>query len=232
MGWFWGSSNDDSNSQAGKSAKPSDPISSLDPSLQKYLKDHEQKAEQPPQPSPEPPPTPAQQLPPPPSDSTSEPDPNAPPPLPPQANPKYAHLWKTYQPPTQASFSAQGELHSVLDLARRRESLLNAAAQENCIEATEALQTCIANLKWFDAFGSSACMKEQRRAAECVRVQKKLLRVLGYFENLDGGKGESERLERIQMHADRIYREGGREDGGLEGFDEGGEKVAEKEEIK
>ncbi|GAB7338475.1 hypothetical protein MBLNU457_4756t1 [Dothideomycetes sp. NU457] len=218
MGWLWGSS---------EPSKNDDPYKNLDPSLRKFL-DKESPANYTPvqEPSQSPSSTstristhyrdqigfkssdPANsslnksQQP----STTPEPqtpDPSTVPSASLYPDGRYAHLWKTYQPPSALSSaqSDQERLSTVLDQHNERRSLIARAALENCILEQINEHDCFRNGGWKARM--TMCRDESKAFNRCYVMQGRFLKALGY---LDGVRTE-EQEEVVQMHADKLYHE-------------------------
>ncbi|EPS30266.1 hypothetical protein PDE_05217 [Penicillium oxalicum 114-2] len=120
---------------------------------------------------------------------------------------RYAHLWKTYKPPTgidtQTSFTT-GE--GVVQRYRERANSVKSAAMENCVVENEALLLCAKTGSWKEQMKSrvTACSAERRNFSRCFELQSKFLMALGYAASL---QDNPEKEEKIQVHADRLYHQ-------------------------
>ncbi|KAF2102439.1 hypothetical protein NA57DRAFT_31642 [Rhizodiscina lignyota] len=194
MGWFWGNS---SNKSGGA-------VDKLDPDLRDFL-EKEKPPERP---------------------HVSEPPPKsnfdllasaAPPPTQTEASgeravPKesvfqdgrYAHLWKTYRPLAQVEAAAKTDtemLSDLVDAYKDRQARVKDAASENCIFERLAYRDCLANGSWFDRM--TMCSEKSSAFFRCYEMQGKFLKALGYMSAI----GDEDRMERIQMHGDKLFRE-------------------------
>jgi len=203
MGWFWGFSSSSSDS--------SDPIKNLDPSLREFL-DKESPKPAPPKPQEEKPSWMSQlgkQIP---SQPQSPPFPtpesSAKPAVPPQSlyqDGRYAHLWKNYRPLEEiedAGKSSQDKIKDLYTIQESRKQALGRAALENCALQQIAYSDCLNS-------GSlrarmTLCSAENRTLNQCIDMQTKFMKALGYLGVV--GMGDVEAEERIQMHADRLYQ--------------------------
>lgn len=201
MGWFSSSSPPDKGGPTPAQADK-DPISSLEPSLREYLQTQYTKSSThtaPPNASPpsNPPASPTD------TDAPPPPSPNDPPPPPSAYGTRYAHLWKTYTPPSSGPAPSDATaLTTIMQLHQHRKSLLSRAALENCSEYQVALNTCYKS--WDLRSRLTSCRREQRKLDECYATQVKFLKALGYMSEL-GRSVEVE--ESIQMRADWLWRE-------------------------
>lgn len=201
--WFWGSSSPQSDS--------SDLVKSLDPSLREFL-DKESPKPSPPNPQEEKPswvsqlgtqiPSHRQSPPSQTSESSSEPT------VPPQSlyqDGRYSHLWKNYRPLEEiedAGKSSQDKIKDIYEIQESRKQALARAALENCAFQQIAYNDCLNS-------GSvrarmTLCSTENRTLNQCIDMQTKFMKALGYLGVV--GMGDVEAEERIQMHADRLYQ--------------------------
>ncbi|KAK2767660.1 hypothetical protein FQN54_003818 [Arachnomyces sp. PD_36] len=196
MGWFWSDSN------------KNDPTKKLDPGLREYLQ-----KETPEKYTPVAPPPPAPESPPPPptSQPTSEStNPEDSKPTVPAASlfpdGRYAHLWKDYQTPVEAELSTKPPAERVVEQFNKRKDFLNRAAVENCAEEQEALTLCFKRGDFQERMWArmTLCSAENTQFGRCYEMQSKFLQALGYASNFDW---DSEKEERIQMHADKLYHQ-------------------------
>ena len=86
---------------------------------------------------------------------------------------------------------------------RTRKTQLTRAALENCSEMQLALHECYRGGGGLKGRLTN-CSKQAKQLDDCYSTQVKLLRALGYMAEVGREKDVE---ERIQMHADRLYRE-------------------------
>ncbi|KAF2755287.1 hypothetical protein EJ05DRAFT_503591 [Pseudovirgaria hyperparasitica] len=191
MGWFWNKTQDSNNN---------DVVKNLDPSLKDFLQtEAPKKFEQPktaPPPVVEPTPAPKEH-----HDDEKKPL------VPAESlyqDGRYAHLWKGYTPLSVIEATGktdQEQLAELVDGYTMRETQLNRAAQENCIFEWLAQSECLKSGGFKDKF--TMCSKESAVLNRCFLTQGKMMKALGYI-NPQGRTVE--RMEDIQIHADRLYR--------------------------
>ena len=94
---------------------------------------------------------------------------------------------------------------------RTRKTHLTRAALENCSEIQLALHECYLSggLKG----RLTNCSRQAKQLDDCYSTQVKMLRALGYMSEFGRDKAVD---EKIQMHADRLYREIAREEAEVE----------------
>lgn len=204
MGWFWGSSNNNSNPSS------SDALSNLDPALREFLEKEAPRKRPPPPPQP----TEASSIeslashslpklasPAPTSQLTSS---NAA--VPAESlyqDGRYAHIWASYKPLADIEATGktdQDKLTDLVDAFNNRKAAIGRAALENCAYEQLELSECFRSGGWNTRI--TMCKKENRRLARCFEMQSKFLKALGYL-SLEGRSEEEE--ERIQMHADKLF---------------------------
>jgi len=118
---------------------------------------------------------------------------------------RYAHIWKTYRPLADieaATKTDQEMLTDLVDAYKDRQAAIKDAAAENCIFERLEYRDCLANGTWFERM--TMCRQQSGCFFRCYEMQGKFLKALGYMSAV--GRDE-ERLERIQMHADKLYRQ-------------------------
>ncbi|KAF2436958.1 hypothetical protein EJ08DRAFT_7806 [Tothia fuscella] len=190
MGWlsFWNS--DDSN-----------PVKNLDPSLKEFLE-----KEQPEHQEAQPPPAETSyhsQI----STPTSSQQPQSKPLVPKQSlyqDGRYAHLWKDYTPLYEQENAIKSEQEKLRDLVEDqdyRKAELGRVALESCVFEHLAQQDCFTNGSVKDMM--TMCSEEGKVFTRCYKMQAKFMKALGYMNAV----GDTEREERIQMHADKLYRQ-------------------------
>ncbi|EWC44690.1 hypothetical protein DRE_06586 [Drechslerella stenobrocha 248] len=208
MGWLWSSSKP---SDGSKSQSPSDqtnkPLPSLDPSLEEFLKSSTPQEQQPTVPAAQPDrPVPTVIRP---SDrgKSRESVPkeyDEPPPRHAQSayGDRYAEYWATYngegykiEPP---DIKAKEYMAGYKQLMR---SMKDAAAENCSIEEIE-LHNCYNHGNWWQKM--RMCNEEQTRMSKCLTQQTEFLKALGYLADPFRDPAIS---EKIQMHADRLYRQ-------------------------
>lgn len=193
MGWFWGS----------KSAE-GDAVRDLDPSLRKFLeeaKPAERSATSP---------KPAQRS----TDTLGTSQPQAPSTTTKDASivPKaslyqdgrYADIWKNYRPLSDIEAVGKTDQDRMTDLVEslnERKFQLKDAAIENCALESLAIQDCYNNANGWQML--TLCRKENKAFDRCFDMQAKFLKALGYM----GQVGDKDMMERVQMHADSLYRQ-------------------------
>lgn len=117
---------------------------------------------------------------------------------------RYAHLWKTYQRQHDVEAAVKSEQEKVDDIIqgyKQRKARIGRAALENCAMEQWALSDCYANGKVKDAI--TLCKTQNKALNRCYDMQSKFLKALGYFSTYD----DSERDEKLQMHADLLYQQ-------------------------
>jgi hypothetical protein len=111
---------------------------------------------------------------------------------------RYAHLWKTYQPPDSvANLSTNEKIKVVKERALDRDAAVKYIASENCALEAEAEKDCFNRLGFREKM--TMCRKESRALERC-----QMLQALGYM-SVPGRSAAEE--ERIQLHADDLYQE-------------------------
>ena len=116
---------------------------------------------------------------------------------------RYAHLWKTYRPASEAEEAGKSDQEKLTDIVsayKERNAELGRAAMENCAMEQMAIHECFSSGSW--AARLSMCRAENRELEKCIGMQTKFLRALGYLSLFDRSPEES---EKIQMHADKLY---------------------------
>lgn len=195
MGWFWGSSTN----------KSSDAVSKLDPDLRDFLE-----KEKPPEKSrtPEPPKSHIDILSPPPASTPAQTQLASQHGAPKESqfqDGRYADIWKTYRPLADiesASKTDQEMLSDLVDAYKDRQAAIKDAASENCIFERLDYRECLSSGSWFDRV--TMCRAQSSCFFRCYEMQGKFLKALGYM----GAVGrDEERMEKIQMHADKLYRQ-------------------------
>jgi hypothetical protein len=194
MGWipFWSSS----------SSSNSDATKNLDPSLREFL-DREQPKHSEAQPQ-------KQETPWLPQSSAAtkpaEPD-EAKPVVPPQSlfqDGRYAHIWKNYKPLNAIEESQKTEQDKLRDLVEERDTRkaeLGRIALESCVFEHLAQQECWRTGTLTDMM--TMCSTEKKEFNRCYKMQAKFMKALGFMSVV----GDMEKEERIQMHADKLYRQ-------------------------
>ncbi|KAF3480628.1 uncharacterized protein GIQ15_05975 [Arthroderma uncinatum] len=196
MGWFWGNSSDDA-----------DPTKKLDPSLRGYLEQespskytpttagvqaqdrtpsHEKPAEESPSPD-----RAAES-------ATSVPSASLYP------DGRYAHLWKDYKSLEQIEGPTTSPAEKVVEKFKQRKGVLNRAALENCAEEQEVLSMCYKSGDFTERIKArmTLCQKQNYQFSRCYTMQLKFLQALGYGASFEW---DTDKEERIQMHADKLY---------------------------
>jgi hypothetical protein len=204
MGWipFW--SSDSSNSNATKN---------LDPSLRDFLDKHQPKHSQATtqetetetpwlsQSSAAPTPIPKPE-----SGSESQSS-ESKPVVPPQSlfqDGRYAHIWKNYKPLhviEDAQRTDQDKLRDLVEERDARKAELGRIALENCVFEHLAQEDCWRNGSVHDM--ATLCSAQKREFNRCYKMQAKFMKALGFMNAV----GDVEKEERIQMHADKLYRQ-------------------------
>ncbi|KAF1810466.1 hypothetical protein P152DRAFT_460590 [Eremomyces bilateralis CBS 781.70] len=185
MGWLWGSKADDS-------------AVSIDKELQEVLR---QEAPKPTLPVPSSKPRPQQPPEAPQNDENTS-----------RVNTKslfpdgrYDHLWKTYRPIDEVEHGQRTHnevLRDLVDDMKDRKRQVADAAKENCIFEVLATNDCWANGGLQSRI--TMCSDETNRQARCIELQKKFLYALGFYSYYDRPRDE---MDRLQIHADRLYRQ-------------------------
>lgn len=164
MGWFWGDS------------KKDDPVNRLDPDLRDYLererpsqnyvptpetkeppKKPVDEPAQSPQPAPSEPADPANQVP----AASLFPD------------GRYAHLWKTYKPPSDPEEVGVRSAEKVIDKYRERKNTVKRAALENCALEQEELAHCFSTGNWQKQLKArfTLCSEQNAKFTRCFTTQ-------------------------------------------------------------
>lgn len=201
MAWFWGPS--------GGGAKDEDSLSKLDPGLRGYLEKEASKQQQH---SPDSPRVPSNTK----EEPTKLPEPEAgglaadgqdKSVVPRESlfqDGRYAHLWKSYTPYSVIESRGKSDQEKLSDVVMEHQNKLaelKSISVENCAIEQLAVSDCLEN---GDAKSQlTLCRTENKALIRCFELQTKFLRVLGYMDAL--GKGR-DLEDRIQVHADTLYR--------------------------
>lgn len=192
MRWFWGSKNADS-----------EVVRDLDPSLREFLeKEKPQGQTAAPKPSPPSSLDAVKSL-----ETQSAPESSSRPVVPKESlfqDGRYAHLWKTYRPLADieaASKTDQDRMTDLVDSLSERKYQVRTAAIENCAMESMAIQDCYNKGGAWDRL--TLCRAENRAFDRCFEMQAKFLKALGYMGAVGLPQDET---ERIQMHADALFR--------------------------
>lgn len=144
---------------------------------------------------------------------------------------RYADLWKTYVPTSSmdAPSNDQEMIGRLADTIRDAKKAIDKSAAENCIDEKFAVVECGDRGAWAGRF--MMCRTERKQLNRCLEMQQKFLRALGYQSLYTrAGRGQLmqptkldergveverswddlrglEQLEKIQLHADKLYRE-------------------------
>ncbi|KAF9735511.1 hypothetical protein PMIN06_000495 [Paraphaeosphaeria minitans] len=214
MGWLWGSS-DNSNGK-----------SSLDPSLQDFLK-----KEAPTGPKPSLPSKPAVK-----PKEAEQPAPQHVPEgpfVPPQSqfqDGRYANLWKGYVPQNDLEArtkTEQDKLRDIVDGFNDRKAEIGRIALENCaLEYMEQFECFRAPKTYWQT--ATLCTAESKKFNRCYDMQSKFLKALGYL-TIDVRSPEDS--ERIQMHADRLYQQMMEQEAAIEKAKEEGREPPQYESV-
>jgi hypothetical protein len=189
MGWLWG--NDDTSKDK------------LDPSLRDFLKTEAPNGPRPALPS-KPKPKPAEES----NPVQTETETPAEPAVPPQSqfqDGRYAHLWKNYTPQQileDRGKTEQDKLKDIVDAFNDRRASIGRAAMENCAFESLEQYECMKSPTFWQA--ATLCRDQTRKFNRCYDLQSKFLKALGYL-TMDARSPEED--ERIQMHADKLYRQ-------------------------
>ncbi|OCL00683.1 uncharacterized protein K441DRAFT_650097 [Cenococcum geophilum 1.58] len=200
MGWWWKNSDGPSENDA---------VSKLDPALRQFLDKEAPVKYTPSSPpdsySPQSPlaqtPQPIQVVHKPPSEDDSNPK------VPSESlfpDGRYAHLWKTYEPQSvieSRGKSDQERLSDIVGVYNDRKASVGRIALENCALEQLAVSECFTYGSW--ASRATLCRTENRAFDRCYDMQKKFLKALGYLNIVDRSVEEE---EKIQIHADKLYR--------------------------
>ncbi|KAK6512460.1 hypothetical protein TWF481_001346 [Arthrobotrys musiformis] len=209
MGWLWGSSgpsssdNDKSKASDSNSKKP---ISNLDPSLEEYLKSSTPKDDKPTVAPPSEAPLPelkvvdwSKTL-----EEQQREDAEPPPPHVLSAyGDRYKDYWASYRGPqgTRAD-GPEAQMREIVEGMKQKRFLIGSAARENCAYEEEAMFDCYKNGSWWQTL--MMCRAESQRFGKCQEQQKEFLKALGYLSE----PGRDPVIEeRIQMHADKLFRQ-------------------------
>lgn len=128
---------------------------------------------------------------------------------------RYAHLWKTYKPPTgidtQTSFTT-GE--GVVQRYRERANSVKSAAMENCVVENEALLLCAKTGSWKEQMKSrvTACSAERRNFSRCFELQsvRSSIQALDACRSRANNHTEIPHGSRLRRIPPRQSREGGK----------------------
>ncbi|KAI5818073.1 hypothetical protein BZA77DRAFT_308327, partial [Pyronema omphalodes] len=117
---------------------------------------------------------------------------------------KYADIWANYKPLEMVN--AEGRtpsmaIHDVYESYSTRRTLIGRAALENCVFEQLALNECW-NPGMIKKF--TGCKEENRVFDNCYKSQQNFLKTLGYKNDINR---DPEVDDKIQMHADKLYRE-------------------------
>ena len=195
MSWLWGTKDG-----------TSDAVKKLDPSLRQFLEKEAPKSAPPPTPQPQ---TnyreavfeTAQ----PPQAATEDTDKPITPSKSLYPDGRYAHLWKTYKDPMamEEQKTDQERLQDLVDSFNDRKKQMSRAALENCAFEHFDQHECFRSPPTLhDRF--NMCHDYTKRLDRCFTMQGKFLRALGYAAMVNRNPEEE---DRIQMHADRLFRE-------------------------
>jgi len=118
---------------------------------------------------------------------------------------RYAHLWKTYEPIS--SLEARGKtdqekLQDVIDEYNSKKARIGEIAQENCSLEYMQQYECYKHPSWKQL--ATVCKAESKAFHRCYTMQSKFLMALGY---LTMEERSQEQYDRIQLHADKLYRQ-------------------------
>ncbi|KAJ5174956.1 uncharacterized protein N7482_000833 [Penicillium canariense] len=192
MGWFWGNSKND-------------PVKNLDPGLREFLEQETPDKYVPAPGEKQAAPTPSSVQ----SPESQEAESSKPkvPAASLYQDGRYADLWKTYKPPSNADSSpgVRGA-ERVVEKYKERGDTVQRAAMENCALEHEALTFCFKTGNWQKQIESrlTMCSAENATFSRCFQTQSKFLQALGYAATFDY---DAEKEERIQMHADKLYHQ-------------------------
>ncbi|KAL4918979.1 hypothetical protein BDW62DRAFT_180243 [Aspergillus aurantiobrunneus] len=190
MGWFWGSNNED-------------PVKKIDPGLREYLENEAPKKYVPGSQNS----TPLEEQAAPPDPTSSDHEASSTSPVVPSASlfpdGRYAHLWKTYKPPTADEVGPEATaVPSIKAHAKQRNAMVKRAAMENCSIENETYHLCLKNPTIGERL--TACQDKNNVFTRCFSTQSKFLQALGYASS---HQWDDEKEERIQLHADKLYHE-------------------------
>jgi len=101
----------------------------------------------------------------------------------------------------EATKTDQERLADLVDDYNSQKAQIGRIALENCAFEQIAVSDCFKKGGW--SAKTSLCRTENRSLNRCYEMQAKFLKALGYM-NMNGRSVEDD--ERIQMHADRLYR--------------------------
>ncbi|OCL10992.1 hypothetical protein AOQ84DRAFT_353260 [Glonium stellatum] len=117
---------------------------------------------------------------------------------------RYAYIWKTYEPQSvieSRGKSDQEKLSDIVHAHNDRKASIGRIALENCALEQLAVTDCLTSGPW--ASRATLCRAENRTFNRCYELQKSFLKALGYLSMVDRS---SEEEEKIQLHADKLYR--------------------------
>ncbi|TGZ79659.1 hypothetical protein EX30DRAFT_342281 [Ascodesmis nigricans] len=121
---------------------------------------------------------------------------------------KYADIWAQYKTPEEIDAEYRTPavaVNDVLQSYKNRKIQIGKASMENCVFQQDLLYQCYADGTIKGGFKKmSGCTEERAAFDDCFKTMQRLLHTLGYGSD---SRREPEVDERIQMHADRLYRE-------------------------
>ncbi|KAF3101613.1 hypothetical protein TWF569_005976 [Orbilia oligospora] len=207
MGWLWGSSGSSSSgNDKDKAPDSKKPISNLDPSLDDYFKSSTPKDDKPTIPPPAEEPLPelkvvdwSKKL-----EDQQQDDSEPPPPHSLSAyGDRYQEYWATYRGPRGIRADGpEAQMREIVEGMKQKRFLIGNAARENCSFEEEAMFDCYKNGSWWQTL--MMCRAESQRFGKCQEQQKEFLKALGYLS--EPGRDPVVE-ERIQMHADKLFRQ-------------------------
>ncbi|EPS42196.1 hypothetical protein H072_3847 [Dactylellina haptotyla CBS 200.50] len=208
MGWLWSSSGSSSDGDKPKTQDTRTAISNLDPSLQDYFKSSTPK-DKPTIPAPEP-----EQLP---TPTILSPEENGRPresvrreyaetPAPHSRSSygdRYADYWATYKGSEGTKVDSNDmRMRDFVNGWKQMRQNISAAASENCSIEEIELHDCYRNGTWSQRV--RMCTEQSQKLSKCLNQQTEFLKALGYL-TVPGRDIAVD--ERIQMHADKLYRQ-------------------------
>lgn len=124
---------------------------------------------------------------------------------------RYAELWKNYRPQAELEEQMKTDQDRLKDLHDRLEDQkheLIRVAQENCALEELKWQKCLSDGSVADRM--MLCRGDSRSYYRCFEMQQKVLKALGFMGAMHRNdmsiEEEMNNRDKIQIHADRLYR--------------------------
>lgn len=164
MGWFWGDS------------KKDDPVKKLDPGLRDYLERETPSQDYVPTPQTEEPPKVQDARDQTPQTTTADSSDASKPKVPAASlypDGRYAHIWKTYKPPSDPEESGVRSVERVIEKVKDRKDSVQRAAMENCALEQEEVANCFKTGNWQRQLKArmTMCSEENSKFARCFTTQ-------------------------------------------------------------